>query len=87
MWGSTLGAVHPLSDANPLASTTCRAHAEAAITQSEGRAIAHYAEERRDAVAFAHCAAAAIDGFSFSDVPLHPLLAVPLDAPALQVWG
>jgi len=65
---------------------SCRAHAEAAIAHSEGRSQnAVRSRDRRSAVALAHCAAAVVDGFSHTEVLLHPLLAVPMDSPALQV--
>ncbi|GFR41391.1 hypothetical protein Agub_g2030, partial [Astrephomene gubernaculifera] len=41
--------------------------------------------EGSHALAVAQCAAAAVDGFSYREVLLHPLLAVPVDAPAVQV--
>ena len=64
----------------------CRAHAEAAITHSEVRSQkAVRSRDKRSAVALAHCAAATVDGFSHTEVLLHPLLAVPMDSPALQV--
>ena len=37
------------------------------------------------ALALAQCAAAAVDGWSYREVLLHPLLALPVDAPAVQV--
>ncbi|GLC35957.1 hypothetical protein PLESTB_000523300 [Pleodorina starrii] len=37
------------------------------------------------ALALAQCAAAAVDGFSYREVLLHPVLAIPADAPAVQV--
>ncbi|GLI68802.1 hypothetical protein VaNZ11_013301 [Volvox africanus] len=36
-------------------------------------------------LAKAQCAAAVVDGFSYREVALHPLIAIPVDAPAVQV--
>ncbi len=55
------------------------------MLQSEARLSSHNAREREEAVAFARCAAAAVDGFSYAQVPLHAVLALQLDAPSLQV--
>ncbi|GAX83490.1 hypothetical protein CEUSTIGMA_g10915.t1 [Chlamydomonas eustigma] len=62
-----------------------RSHAEAAIAQSE-RAISSLPgnSSRHRALALAKCAAAVVDGFTAQEVLIHPLLAMPLDVPALQ---
>lgn len=52
-----------------------RAHAEAAISECEA-AIHAGGDAAKDASTLAHCAAAMLDGFSYAEVALHPLLSV-----------
>ncbi|EFJ44823.1 hypothetical protein VOLCADRAFT_106214 [Volvox carteri f. nagariensis] len=63
-----------------------RAAAEARVAEAETAVRRATADAGNgSAVALAQCAAAAVDGFSYREVLLHPLLAIPVDAPAVQV--
>ncbi|KAG1654607.1 hypothetical protein FOA52_009533 [Chlamydomonas sp. UWO 241] len=73
--------------------TSLRAHAKAAISDASpqlrmgsasGAGDVLRGEAWRHALNLAHCAAAAVDGFGYSEVTLHALLSAPLDAPALH---
>lgn len=63
-----------------------QSHAEAAVRAAETAARHHGggAPPAPEALALAKCAAAAVDGFSYRDVLLHPLLAMHCDAVAVQ---
>ncbi|KXZ56405.1 hypothetical protein GPECTOR_1g360 [Gonium pectorale] len=61
-----------------------RASAEARVAEAEAASAAG-GDPAGGALALAQCAAAAVDGFSFREALLHPLLAIPTDSPAVQV--
>ncbi len=66
------------------AAESAAAAAEGPAPQGRGRGRAAAADPAA-ALALAQCGAAAVDGWSYREATLHALLAMPVDAPAVQV--